>query len=206
MWNSRPNLLFKCAVCREFDMLAVNHTTILSQGLVTCSFCCYVFIYLIIISVLCFIDHCDEWLYYPRGSGKCKSWTSLCCEKSECHKATVQEIQQRVCNLIILFQSWASCCKWWCSPCVDCGARNGSMLLLEMLSKNCGGGRPSPVDGWLVVRNRIHLSWQKQRGFLLKRHRHIWWNLRVEKEAKPYEELEPQSSHLARIKTTVLYI
>ena len=71
------------------------------------------------LNVLCFVDHCDERLYYPRGSCKCESWTSLRCEKPECHKATFQEIQQRVCNLITLFGSWARICYWWCVPCVE---------------------------------------------------------------------------------------
>ena len=42
--------------------------------------------------------------YYPRVSGKRKNWTSLCCEKSECPKATIQEIQQRRC--IFSFTYW----------------------------------------------------------------------------------------------------
>lgn len=55
-----------------------------------------------------FTDRRDERLHHPGGSGECPGWTSLRCEKSECHKATVQEIQQRVCNWIISFQSWGA--------------------------------------------------------------------------------------------------
>lgn len=81
------------------------------------------------------------------------------------------------------------------------------MLLLEMLSKDSGGGHPSLVGGWSVgCQKQNPLNLAKAKGVLIKQTQAYLMEPKVEKGAEPYEELEPQSSHLARIKTTILYI
>lgn len=59
-----------------------------------------------------------------------------CVVKSECRKATVQEIQQRVCNLIICFSLGQDAASGGEIHVLSHGRRSRSVLLFGTLSEN----------------------------------------------------------------------